>query len=40
MADRVGAGFLDGEHDVVDRILVGAVEREVLADTVAGAQQA
>ena len=37
---RVGHGLLDGQHDGVDRLGVGDVLVQVVAHTVAGAQQA
>ncbi len=39
VADGVGAGFLDAEHEVVDHALLGAVLTQVVAQPFAGAQQ-
>ena len=39
MADGVGAGLLDAQHDVVDEIVLGAVQPQVVADALAGARQ-
>ena len=39
VADRICCSLLDTEHDVADQLLVGAVEAQVVADALAGAQQ-
>ena len=39
VADGVGAGLLDAEHDVVDHLALGAVLAQVVAQALAGAQQ-
>ena len=39
MADGVGAGLLDAEHAVLDRLGAGAVLAQVVAQAFAGAQQ-
>ena len=38
MADGVGAGLFEAEHDVADEVLVGAVQAQVVAQALAGAQ--
>ena len=39
VADGVGAGLLDAEHEVVDELELGAVLAQVVAQPLAGAQQ-
>ena len=39
VADGVGAGFLDAEHDVVDEITLRAILTEIVAQALASAQE-
>ena len=39
VANGIGGGLLDAEHDVVDDLAVGAVLAQVITETLAGAQQ-